>query len=940
MVLSQVAPGQSSGRITGTVIDKTTGLPVPMASIVIDQAAGTVSDKEGKFIFTGIKAGKHTYEVHFLGYESVKGEIAVEKDIKNLIIEISPLSIGLQTVVVTAVSTPMGSTSRIGQTAIQHIQPKSVEELLQLLPGNLSQNPDLNKLAQATLREIGPQGKLSSSTANSAMGTAIILDGAPVSNDANMQTLSPTLSGTRSNLSMNGMADQTTAGRGVDMRLFSPDNVEYMEVIRGIPSSEYGNLTSGVVIVKTKTGATPWELKFKTDPFSKMAYAGKGFVLSGGGAVNASLDWSQSFGDTRKRYLGYDRITASLGYSDLYELAGKPMTFNVRGTFFSNINNSKNDPQMAMFNDTYKNNSTGGRINIEGEWKLNTDVISCLSYCLMGSVAHQKDELHTYIPSPPGAITTSHEAGLNEGMILNRAYYTDYVIDGIPLNTYFLLKANKNIDFGQASHTSIKAGLDWRYDANAGRGLVFDEQTPPTNTGSQSLRPRSFKDIPAMNNLSLFVEDKLYLTFGTRSATVQAGVRFTNLFLDRRLAKQGNMMMAEPRINAEIELLNSRNNTIIDRLALTAGWGVAHKAPTLLYLYPNDAYFDMAAVSRFSQTDPTATIAVFNTDVVRNPANPDLKPARSEKIEAGISFRKGRVSGFVTFFNERYTNEFGFASVPHYMDVTRYSVPDGSNSYAFDGDDLFYKDTGGDTHLAATTTETLFQLYYVPTNNMRSEKRGIEYSLDFGQIRPLRTSIIVDGAWFSVKRTNTLPRYSMMTGNYPYMPLLPAGEGSEQNRVNTNVRLITHIPALKLVFSTTVQVVWYEGYRRTWRDSDGNDLNFIPSGLEKNYVVPMGYYDKSQTFHSWQPGLENDPAYVNMVSTSMSSYYDKDVVKPWVMLNFRLTKEIGRMLDFSFVANNFTNSSKWHSYLNDSGYRQIYPPIYFGAELRIRINAN
>ena len=46
----------------------------------------------------------------------------------------------------------------------------------------------------------------------------------------------------------------------------SPDNVESMEVIRGIPSVEYGNLTSGVVIVKTKTGSTPWEAKFKADP--------------------------------------------------------------------------------------------------------------------------------------------------------------------------------------------------------------------------------------------------------------------------------------------------------------------------------------------------------------------------------------------------------------------------------------------------------------------------------------------------------------------------------------------------------------------------------------------------------------------------------------------------------------------------------------------------
>ena len=111
------------------------------------------------------------------------------------------------------------------------------------------------------------------------------------------------------------MSEQTTAGRGVDLRTVSAGNIESMEVIRGIPSVEYGNLTSGVVIVKTKAGHTPWEAKFQTDPNSKQVFAGKGFNLKRGGAANFSVDWSQSWADTRKHYMGYDRITASAGYS-------------------------------------------------------------------------------------------------------------------------------------------------------------------------------------------------------------------------------------------------------------------------------------------------------------------------------------------------------------------------------------------------------------------------------------------------------------------------------------------------------------------------------------------------------------------------------------------------------------------------------------------------
>lgn len=106
----------------------------------------------------------------------------------------------------------------------------SIGDMFQLLPGNLSVNPNLNGVGQAAIREIG-------SNANNALGAAVIVDGAPLSNDGNLQALSPSLAGSASNQSQNGMSDQTTAGKGVDLRSVSPDNVESMEVIRGIPSS-------------------------------------------------------------------------------------------------------------------------------------------------------------------------------------------------------------------------------------------------------------------------------------------------------------------------------------------------------------------------------------------------------------------------------------------------------------------------------------------------------------------------------------------------------------------------------------------------------------------------------------------------------------------------------------------------------------------------------
>ena len=43
-------------------------------------------------------------------------------------------------------------------------------------------------------------------------------------------------------------------------------HVEGVEVVRGIPSAEYGDLTSGMVVVHSKIGVTPWQLKGKVNP--------------------------------------------------------------------------------------------------------------------------------------------------------------------------------------------------------------------------------------------------------------------------------------------------------------------------------------------------------------------------------------------------------------------------------------------------------------------------------------------------------------------------------------------------------------------------------------------------------------------------------------------------------------------------------------------------
>lgn len=919
-------------KISGRVIDTLTGRPIELATFLLDGTQSTLTDKNGCFSLAGVREGEHAYVVFALGFKTIESKMDVKADVENFDVRMNSLNFGLEEVVVTAVPVVMGSSSVINEDAIRHIQPKSLDDMLQLLPGSLAKNPNLNAIGQAAVREI-------SSDANNAMGTAIILDGAPLSNDGNMQALSPTLAGSRTNTSNNGMAQQTASAGGVDMRTISADNVESLEVIRGIPSVEYGNLTSGVVVVKTKAGVTPWEVKFKADPFSKMAYAGKGFALKHGGAVNAGVDWSQSFGDTRKRYMGYDRITASAGYSNVFNSSTRPFVFNLRASFFSNINNQRRDPQMDLLGETFKNSNIGGRLSIEGDWKIGGKVISDLGYSLSASVSHQQDKQHAYVASPNGVVTNTTEAGVQEARFLTQSYYSDYTIDGLPVNVFGVVKASKLVQFLDHSYTNVKIGADWRMDMNKGEGVIYDIASPPQMGGSQTLRPRVFKDIPALHNLSLFAEDKTSVEIGATQLMFQGGVRLTQMFLDKQRAGQGGIFMVEPRVNVSYEVLNRDNNKIFDELSITGGWGISHKAPSMLYLYPDYAYFDNLSLSRIREGEG-ASIALMTTDVIKSTANANLKPTKSRKWETGIGFAIRQINGVVTYFDERHTDEFGFSSVPHFSRFNRYSVPEGATNLKFSDGVLSYLDKDGNRGEATTVADTLLLTYNVPDNNYMTKKHGVEFSLNFGQIRPLRTSVVVDGAWFNVERIRCKDGFATIRNNYPYMKKYPAGSGTIESRVNTNFRFITHIPRLRLVFSTTVQVVWYESYQNIYRDKNGNDLFALTEDGKNLFVAPVGFLDKNENYTAWQPGFETDSRYDQMVSKYMLTAFDKEVFKPWVMLNFRLTKELGRMLELSFTANNFTNSSRWHVYRHTTGYKQIYPDMYFGAELKIKIGTS
>ena len=135
----RTAASQRSYTVSGRITDATHGGPLELVNITFENNSfWAVSDLEGRFSLK-LSNGEYHYEVSYIGYETAKGVIKVDgSDVTGLNIKLRESSLALSEVTVTAKAQAMGSSSVVDKTALQHLQPKSVSDILQLVPGNIS----------------------------------------------------------------------------------------------------------------------------------------------------------------------------------------------------------------------------------------------------------------------------------------------------------------------------------------------------------------------------------------------------------------------------------------------------------------------------------------------------------------------------------------------------------------------------------------------------------------------------------------------------------------------------------------------------------------------------------------------------------------------------------------------------------------------------------
>lgn len=931
---------QSKFEITGKVVNFSNNSPLELATVLIEETKQwTVTDSKGTFTISSVKKGNYTLDISYNGYQAIKKRIIVNNT-TNIEIALKELSLSLEEVVVIAKKRKIITSSKIEQTAIQHLQPRSISDLLQLAPGNITENPNLSAPKQVKIRDI-------STDTNSALGTAIIVDGAPLSTNANLQVLSTAKSGTGNNA-------PTVAARGIDLRDITTENIESIEVIRGIPSVQYGDLTSGAVIVKTKSGKTPLEVKTSIDPKAKLFFIGKGFLLpKEKGAIYSSLDFAQAYPDKRKKYKGYERITGNIGYSNTFFKNTHPFSVNAKLAYFKTLDDFKSDAQLKS-KEVINSGKTGIRFSVLGKWNANTKLTDNLSYVFSANYTHQEDYIKDLKTITAGTmpLATSYTNGENTANFLPAEYYSELTINGKPFTLFSQVTASKNTTIGKSNNT-FKVGVEWSQQGNNGAGKKFNLSRPPTINSVSTLRPREFKNIPSLNKFSAFFEDKFNITLKNTKLTINAGVRATHIPLSKQFYTKG-LTTFEPRINSSYQVLHSKNNSLFDDMSVRFGYGIAYKSPTLLHLYPDKAYFDEPSFNYYEGDN--GSLAVLTTKIIDDTSNPDLKPLKNTKKEIGLDITIKKIKASLTAYSEKQVNGFSFSNIPVFLEHKDYFV-NGSNKNPFLKDDGVYYHEGNTITKAPYKLDTAFHFYRKPVNNYTLVKKGIEYSINFGKIDFLKTSIIADGAWFYTKETSTLNSYKTIYTPYngkefPYIALMPSGEITLRQRLNTNIRLITHIPSIKMVISLVTQIIWFDKKQYKYEDKQGNPLVFVTVNNNRvnvnnvyNYtgndvskkVAPLGYIDKAGNYYIYNPSNYNKQPYYSMLDNYYDRYFLLETLPSAVQFNLKLTKELSDKLDISFTANNFLNMRPYQKLKRSSDYAKRNTPLYFGAEIKFKL---
>lgn len=840
------------------------GKPVEFASVRLTELdESRVTRRNGQFSF--VVPG------HF---NSITLEVSFTNKKKEVITITRPFFGGLQKIVlenesltldgvaVNAVRKRANSASSIvfEEEAIRQMQAFSLMDILNNLPGKKTEAPDLQNPQTLTLRT----NAAGTQAMNNSFGIAIFIDDVQITNDANMQSRS---------VGARGLGGSTVSGyqvgsfdvpyNGFDLRDIPLSNIERIEIIQGVASARYGNLSNGAILITTKAGRSPYTFTVNVNGGSTGANLSKGFDLGKkAGALNFNFGYTNSNADPRDKVKSYNNLSGGIKWSvNLSPMVRNSLSFSAG----KNLDKVKTDPDDDSERSSYsrrENFSVANTTNID----FNKGILKNMDIGLSYNQGLQDTYAQWLLNSPPRPIGGKDTTGEYEGYFIPGNYLAVEHINGKP----FSLSGRFNVDFklfrtGRLRH-SVSAGINADGSGNRGLGYIVDPERPRwLNVGGQNERPFRYEDsVKLLTSFSFYLQDNI------------SGRLFNNAYrmaLGFRYSLQNGYGAYQPRLSFHYDLTKN--------VSWSVSFGTSSKSPSLAHRYPAPVYFDVPLLNLYTGYTANSLYLVYTNKITND--NSYLEPASTTQLETGLQLKSRWGSGSV--FGYYKVNKNGFAT---YADYIPFAVP----VYRYDispAGQINYYPAGIDSMVYNYSRNKIY-------NSLPDRDYGIEFMFQSNVIRLIRT-------YFNVRGSYVLSKQDADNNTFIEYKVNPVVENPKDIRYGVYTRPASKRSLVIITAASNTQIP-----RIGFIVTLSSDFTLMQkTNTEQHLGYPTGYLNSRQEFTplTMEQAMQAEYSFLKRAATSTSA--NSNLPFPYANLNMRVAKEIRKQFRINFSIFNLLN---------------------------------
>ncbi|WP_293309479.1 TonB-dependent receptor [Pedobacter sp. UBA5917] len=685
------------------------------------------------------------------------------------------------------------------EEAIERIQAFSLMDVLNTLPGKQLVAPNINIAQTLTLRNtLGGTYDL-----NNSLGIPIIVDGIRLSNDANMQSRPATQWG------MGAVVPATNSGsatdvpfRGIDLREIPVESIEKIEVIQGVASAEYGELTDGAILIERKAGKSPLQFTTNINAGSYNYSLNKGFNLPGKmGGLTTDFNYAISNDNPTDNFQEYRRYGAALRWQ--YNVNSF-----IRNKFSVDYNRkldiNKIDPDDGSRREYYSKQE-GIRLSNTTDFKISSRYVNNVNLTLSYSETNQESYSQWFLNQAAKGYTAKDTTGIYKGIVLGGQYLAVEEIIGNPITASGNLKFISFFNLSNSRH-NLSYGINVNYTNNGGKGIISDPDRPRfVNYNSTNVRPYSFELNPSIINSGFYFTDNITYKLFEKKITSNLGVRFDS---------QNGSLSIQPRLSTQVNLSKEWN--------VGLAYGISSKSPTLAHQYPPPAWIDIPLI--FALNTEAALYLVYTQKF--QAANPDLKPSKSNQAEFTLNFTNKTFSSRLNVFYKGARN--GFSNVRQYQ---QFVLPNYNYSYDASLKQIVYQENG-------TYTPYFGNSFYTISNLSNSDTYGFDWSINFSKIQAINTNISTSTSYILSQENNPildaiyLATPVVINGKNINYALFKPLTNDKKYVITSKLNTTTHIPKLGFVVMTNTDIFWANRRKSKYNDKLQQASGYLDQNLQ------------------------------------------------------------------------------------------------------------